>query len=239
KKTYEAMYIAMKPEQDMKIPVKDIRQMLDEKYADEEIPYYKFDSGRIIDSQDHISVLEYTESENIDYSAGSAGEFIYDGDSAFTLSGAYETLMDANATAGGNVGVAIHLLQPMTEGYNITFTFTDSDGNDIPVVLESDEPNDSETLFVSVRGLIGASDISVTDITKLTITGNDLSYIEISTGDSGYYEHVFAQNDSSVDADEVSDNPGTGADVAQMLLLTVAAGAAAVIFRKHRDTEDR
>ncbi|MBP5606007.1 MAG: hypothetical protein J6X60_10775 [Ruminiclostridium sp.] len=187
KKTYEAMYIAMKPEQDMKIPVKDIRQMLDEKYADEEIPYDKFDSGRIIDSQDHISVLEYTESENIDYPSGSIGDFVFDGVSTFTLTGVQETLADANATAGGNTGIAVHVRGSLTDGYNVVFTFTDSEGNTVPVVFDGKAQDESDTLFVKVRGLIEESGISAGDITGLTVTGGDISYIEINSGDSDYY----------------------------------------------------
>ncbi len=203
----------------------------------EEIPFDKSDSGKMTGNQKHITMLEHTESGITGYSAV---DFVFDGVSTFTLPDASETLMDAGATAGGNTGIAIHFISPMTEGYSVTFTFTDSDGNNIPVVIEDDKPNDSDTLFVKIRGLIGASGISAADITKLSVTGSDLiSFIEISTGDSDYFEYLFAQNDPSADGDESGENPKTGTDMAQILLFAAAAGAVAGIFGKYRDTADR
>lgn len=227
--TYRVDYILMKAEQTMEIPVKDIRNAFDDRYPDEIIPYGEVISFQIMDA---VGMLKEVYLTDTDIEPVEEDTFFITNGSEWELTNAADTIMNANATAGGNVGFVIYYGTALNDGFALEFVFTGSDGIKKSLKASYSEPLPDKAVFVKVRDLLEAADVSPQDIGGFSIVnGGDAPIEWITTGmdipDSA--DITFPEADVSAGNDI---NPGTGAGLAVAAML--ASGALCAVFRKRK-----
>lgn len=245
-KTYELMYIMMKAEPDMHLQVKDIVTALADQYPDEKIPLDKITYITVSDPAGLVDDIllcddsgddeaEDTESDYSDNTA-EADTFFAETEEGrrFDLVSP-DILMDANGTAGGNVGMKISFEDALDSGFDLRFIFISNDGEKKTVKAYSTKSLSKSGVIVNVRALVAESGMDFMDIAGFTVLNKgdkDITSIDFGMGSDEFAEIRFA--DSSVDGASEDANPATGVGIASSALLAAVSGAAALLTRKRR-----
>ena len=157
-------------------------------------------------------------------------------DNKWQLRDAAETLMNANGTAGGNVGIALTFDAPLDNGFDLTFEFTMNDGTVKTAKAAYGDALANDTVFVKVRDLINESGINVQDVAEFAVINNgsdEINAAVMGMSPEGAVGITFPKKTATIDSTE-DQNPKTGVSIALSAILAAASGALGVAFRKRK-----
>lgn len=170
------------------------------------------------DQEDGDTVEEdsyFTSPDRIEWNLGDAGN----------------VLMDASATAGGNVGIVINYVMPLENGFDLEFNFILKDGSSRGFASSYTDSINGDTLFIRVREVLERAGVSADDVSDFFIMNNGsgtIYSVDIGTGSSSDVRVSLTNKEEN----PAQTNPATGAVIP--VFTAAIAGAAAFVFRKRR-----
>ena len=232
--SFELMYILMQAEQEMDIPLKDIINALNDRYPEVRIPYAELDSIVMTDTGGLIEDISLCNTAAQDDIPGFA---VTEEGRRYELASPSAVLMDASATAGGNVGIEVRFGSPLDNGFDLRFVFVMNDGSRKTVRAYSTRSLSESGVLVNVRGLIWESGVDVQETASLTVIDKgdkDISSVRFGTGSDEMAEIRFSNTSAFAGDEDESENPGTGAGLAGTAVFSVLSGITAFLTGKRK-----
>jgi|GEM_PF-2127772 len=145
------------------------------------------------------------------------------------------SIADANGVAGGGNGISINYVQPLLEGFDVTFELELSDGTVKTFRANNTSTIDHDTIFFNLRELLSAIGVSADDVTGLSLRNNVGSAVYSVDIGAAPTSCVHIQFGTQAAAEVDTGNPHTGVEgIFAAAAAAALAGAAALTFRKRR-----